>query len=411
MATAQGNGEVTLRDPSHDTCPDYTTPAYLVVLQGLMAEIRDQNNSILQPARTPEQAANILRTAWQTNQDLLIEAFKKQQETREAERLAVEQAADAKEAERKAEMEAELEKNRVKFPDWEVGRMLLALASNKLCDYAVKALKQGKYVPLYLFLPAAIAKAQSTFGAYEIGEVDLGDGMKLTTNNSAKLPAGCVDDSDLTFAQMSHGMAVWLKEMIRYNYPEKHIEAWNQGWHALQNKLQYRGIEGLGDRVIVEYISQARSAYYEAKITGNMFDPALVAEERLFSIKHDLGWRDLQNERVSLIPLNFPHKNEANKHCNHLLSPPVFFYLLFNQSIHRALHAVQYVPSIHAIHCAMHTAHCVFNPCNPSCSALGTLCLQYIHSIKKLYFRTSANNAVQSNSAGGPFGTQTRARE
>jgi hypothetical protein len=296
-----------LRDPSNEVCPSYDNSNYSDIIKAMMAERKDAAGVVTQPARTKEQAIGALKEAWKKRHDRDLRAWEAQQDA-EAEKAAdALKETEARVAKKKAELQAAFDKKRPKIPDWESDNVGLAEESeDPLPAYAVKALKESDYIPLWCFLPAAQKLHTNKLGITDGRGIEIGD-VKISGNTGTKLPKECLADEDLTWEQVCLAITRWLKELVNYGYKTHHVRAWSPLMTKLMHLEEYQDIPGLpAFAAIILYVARTRRDWYKA-VKGNllMFNPSVITQSRFERIVKDLGRIEDERTRVSLVSCVF----------------------------------------------------------------------------------------------------------
>jgi len=158
-------------------------------------------------------------------------------------------------------------------------------ATGRPSKYALKKLADYDYVELYYFTVDACkdaAEYERTMAedAFTLSKID--DTMALKPLNSYKASTKAVPDARLSWQEVSIAKTKLLQCMQEAEWPAKHVMAL-AGFYVNLDSHEIREEEG-GEQVLVQYQAEVRREWMDALIgngTQKPFDISIVNEERI----------------------------------------------------------------------------------------------------------------------------------
>lgn len=295
-------------NPNNATCPDYTLDAY--------AALRAQTA----PGADPAVAAQRLTAIWEAGNTIEKGLWAQQvadDEAAAAEENAARQAHEQQlrlEAEQREEEERlEIEKKKPKAPDFDEDVSIPNLPILRPSPYAINKLRLFEYVELWYFTREGCLDATNylrSISEEAFGLTKSEDGLALKSLASHKPSKKAIPDEDLTWSQMSSAKTVYIMEIERLKWPQKHRQAIQEFFYAL-DMHPYRSRHEFGEAILLRYQANSRRLWHEQlKIPGGSFNlrhindalldhmaAGYILELQMSNMSRPSSYRDYQNQR------------------------------------------------------------------------------------------------------------------
>ena len=242
-------------NPNNATCPDYTLDAY--------AALRAQTA----PGADPAVAAQRLTAIWEAGNTIEKGLWAQQvadDEAAAAEENAARQAHEQQlrlEAEQREEEERlEIEKKKPKAPDFDEDVSIPNLPILRPSPYAINKLRLFEYVELWYFTREGCLDATNylrSISEEAFGLTKSEDGLALKSLASHKPSKKAIPDEDLTWSQMSSAKTVYIMEIERLKWPQKHRQAIQEFFYAL-DMHPYRSRHEFREAILLRYQANSR---------------------------------------------------------------------------------------------------------------------------------------------------------
>lgn len=231
-----------MADPAFEVRPDFASNAYRMVREAVMAA---HNIDV-------DEAIDRITAAWQLEHDQRVEAWNLEQEanTREAERIQLEQRQRDEEEQRLQEAEVErehreAEKKKPKISDFNEDQPPPNMVAPRPSQYAFQKLSSFEYVELWYFSQEGCLEASRNNCSQAddaLGITTTHDVLTLRPVASVKGSRNAKADHELSFSDFLQAKNAFLKHLGQAAWPEKHVNAlakffWNIENHPIRDNL------------------------------------------------------------------------------------------------------------------------------------------------------------------------------
>ncbi|GBE84443.1 predicted protein [Sparassis crispa] len=222
-------------DPSLEVCPNFSSPLYNAIVQAFALSQGIVPNVATQQLTDVWTAENDSRKlAWATQ----CQADQDAEDAAEAQHLAAEDAAKRADEEL-AEAECrEVEKKKPKIGDFDEDVAPPDVLLARLSVYALEKLRKCEYIGLWYFTEEGCQDAHDSQSftideAFSIAHLD--NMMALKPMASCHASRNALQDHDLSWRQMTMGKAVFLIEIQKAGWPQKHRDSLLAFFYAITN--------------------------------------------------------------------------------------------------------------------------------------------------------------------------------
>ena len=272
-------------EPHLEVLPDHAGPEYLE-LRALM----------INTGLTEQEALDQLNTTWTRGHTTRIQSWDQQlnedtQAEEERQRtLAEQQVEEQLQREREEEAEKrEVEKKRPKINDFQDDLMIDDFVAPRPSSYALRKIEEFEYVELYYFTQEGCVDAQEnqqTQGEDTFGITKRDDSIQLQSISSLKASKNVIQDSELTWRQMTMGRTNFLAHLATAKWPEKHVNALTQFF--LQLDMHHFRSRPHGERVLILYQARVRRDWHDKLKLKLAYNLAHINEGLLRSISDEI---------------------------------------------------------------------------------------------------------------------------
>ncbi|KAJ3733286.1 hypothetical protein DFJ43DRAFT_1175587 [Lentinula guzmanii] len=299
-------------DPSKIPCPDFASAAYGFIRKALVADPDTPD------VNTDEEAAQKLRSQWETENNALKTQFQTQiqadeQLAEDNRRLAQEDKEQAEQEQRQRELEVakEREKKRTPLYDFNSGVGITSIPQH-LHPYAEKKISQRKFVELWYFTPEASQEAKEHRSTVDTNRLELAadnveqkgaTAFTLLSTHSTRPSNNVVPDAKLAWSQIQLAKTPFI-ECLRPtgNYPNKYIAMFASFYTNMEMHNELRKPEGA--RVMALYHAEMRRAWYLAADHGEPFDLSVFSETVLQECRNEMWTQAHRKATEGMFPRN-----------------------------------------------------------------------------------------------------------
>ena len=350
-------------DPRLEILPDHTSPDYL-----------DLRAVLTGTGLTEAQAVERLDTTWTRGHDTRVQQWNHQveeeaQAEEERQRAILEQEEELRQ-QREREEEAEkqeAEKKRSKINDFDEDAMIDDFLMPRPSSYALRKLEDFEYVELYYFTQEGCVDAlenQHTLSEDTFGMTRQDNMVQLRPMSALKASRNVVQDSELSWRQMTMGKTTLLANLPNAKWPAKHVNALTQFF--LQLEMHPFRSRPHGERILILYQARARRDWHDKLKLQQAFNIAHINTGLLRSISDEV-WDHVRSAEVREVSFSFVNLylplayslrklfllHTTSRHVMHNPSPTCSLHLA------RTSHNAQ--RTMHNAQCTLHIAQCTLH--------------------------------------------------
>lgn len=294
-------------DPNFNICPDYATDTFA----NTRARLVNDNT-------TEEQAIQLLRNIWETNNDADKVAWQRQLEDEREERAHRDQVEEeererlelARVEEEETARKEERKKNKHKFTP------ILAAGipddpAVTPCSYALRKLDKGEYVELWYFTNDGLDEAsiKKTIDDDAMILSTLADGSTAWVSSASTRSARAViNDENLPFEEFCQACPRFLTAIDEADWPADRIRMMALFWRNIQVH-KFRSLrDPIAQKALLAYQAEQRKRWHVAvKTSVGPYDLSLVNEKVLEATRERVYWEErdkrdnARDYRVSII--------------------------------------------------------------------------------------------------------------
>jgi hypothetical protein len=372
-------------DPRLEILPDHSSPDY-----------QDLRTILINTGLTEAQALEQLNTTWTRGHDTRVQGWDHQLEEdardEEERQQAILEQEEAVRLQREREEEAEkqeADKKKPKINDFDEDAMIDDFLMPRPSSYALRRLEDFEYVELYYFTQEGCIDAlenQHTLSEDTFGITKQDNMVQLRSISSLKASKHVIQDSELSWRQMTMGKTTLLANMPNANWPAKHVNALTQFF--LQLEMHPFRSRPHGERILILYQARARRDWHDKLKLKQAFNIAHINAGLLRSISDEV-WDHVRSVEVK----------EVSRF--HRL---VFFFRLANNLVSLSLHLFSHPLHTILLHAqrTSHNAQCTTCNLSPPCTMHNAQPLPLHHVSRALHhtsLRLAQNNTRESSRA------------
>lgn len=285
------------RDPHLEVCPDFASDHY-----------ENFRALIVNAGATEEEAVAQLTNAWQQENEVKKAAWNAQVEEDQQLLLAAEQQARQIQQEEQEAARREKEKKRPKLNDFQVDSVIGNFIEPRPSTYALNKLENFEYVELFYFTLEGCLDAQSnhrtevddTYGLSRVGDL-----VSLRSISAVRASKNVIQDTDLSWNQMTYAKAGYLQHLEKAGWPAKHIDALAHFFIGIETS-SFRA-RTHGEKVLITYQARVRRHWHDQlkSETGNAFNIAVISNGLLESISNEIWDKVHAKREVSFLNVSF----------------------------------------------------------------------------------------------------------
>lgn len=284
-------------NPHLADCPDFDDDTFNVLVEPMIG-----------PDRTREQAIEILKVAWHTQND-------RRRAQWDAQILADQRPGNDPGAQEGAHREqpraledTEANRRKPKLGDFPSNTSIRNEVTLKPSAFAINKLRDMKYIELYCFTPAGcrdhanqrLSTADEAFGfTYGITpDGSASNSLTLKPVSALAHPGKIIPDENLTWEQVRDAKACFLRHVMEAGWDHKHVDALALFFINLDNHPSI--ITPEGKQALVWYQAHAREDWHRKLGTADAFDISVLNDTLLSSFKKKADDASVQNN-VALV--------------------------------------------------------------------------------------------------------------
>lgn len=294
-------------NPYLTQCPNFADALWTATIASIaQAQLKTADEALIGMIDTWTHGNQQLRDDWdaQVLADEVIE-----QERLDHERAA-EEAEDARIQKELDDARKEKDKHKKTINDFDLTASIGESEELRPSVYAMTKLENLEHVELWPFCQEGLEDNSDNLAGlpdddvYGFAKTD--DGSLTVKNVSGtRRSRKCLHDGDLTWRQMTMGLANMIRHMRLLGWPAKHVGALEMFLRGLESH-EYRTRRN-GEVIIVRYQAKARQEWFDGLKAGRGFNIAHINPERLRAVA-EIYNDSLRDGQVSPFPTAAPSR-------------------------------------------------------------------------------------------------------
>lgn len=271
-------------DPYAAQCPSFADAAWAATVNALaQAQNKTPGEATADMIQTWTDENQQQRDEWDTqalaDQVVEQERLDHERDAEEAEASRLQKEAD--------DVRKEREKHKKTINDFDTNLTIGEAETMRPSTYAMTKLENLEYVELWPFCQEGLQDNADNLAGfpeddfYGLAKTEEGS---LTVKNvsGTRRSRKSLLDGDLTWRQMTMGLAGMIHHMRQLGWPQKHVDALTQFHRGLESH-EYRSRRN-GEPILVRYQSKSRREWFEGMKAGAGFNIAHINLERIRAV-------------------------------------------------------------------------------------------------------------------------------